>query len=342
MCIGKAGSELTDAFELRNGRVCLPEAFVKICEIESREHKIERSERERSVQDARMHVQSAQYQADRAFEQYDLADPKNRLVVNNLEKRLNQKLAQVQSAQRELENRKQHTPALTQQQCETLRHLSKNFSLVWNHPDTPTPLRKQLLRTAIREVVVKREGPQLIFTIHWEGDTCTSLAVRKRKTPIGSKADPSMIELVTQLAGTCTDPEIARILNMKQLPTPKNLRWTKDRVQAFRHRHHISLYKGKKDPDILTGQQARDYLEIGYHGLMALVRRGVIDTRQITDFAPWRIRRAQLDAEPVQLLVKILKAKGKLPPRAATAGESPLRQTQLFSNISTTTTKGVL
>jgi hypothetical protein len=202
---------------------------------------------------------------------------------------------------------------------------------VWNHPETPTELRKQLLRAAIVEVVVRHDGGKLAFSIHWAGNVCTSLTVQKRVTPVGSKADASLTELVEKLARTLDDGEIARILNMKKLPTPRGLRWTNDRVRAFRAHHRIQQGKPASDSDVLTGLQAREHLGVGYTGLMALVRRGVVHTNQVTDFAPYRISRAELDSEPVQSLVRALKSTGRLPPE----GGCPQRQQPLFAAKST-------
>jgi hypothetical protein len=288
---------------------------------------LEHQERDRVVEQARLRVQAAQYASDRAFEQYDLADPKNRLVVDNLEKRLNEKLTEVHVAQHALERRLEGEPPLTQEQRDEVRRLSRDFPHAWNHPDTPATLRKQLLRVAIVEVTVQRDGAQLAFTIHWAGNTCTKLAVQKRATPVGSKADPSLTELVAELADSLDDGEIARILNMKKLFTPRELAWTKDRVHAFRSHHRIRQGTLAPGPDVVTGQQARDYLGIGYHGLTALIRRGAIHTNQVTDFAPWRISRAELDSERVQYLVRVLKKTGRLPPE----GGCPQRQQSLFS-----------
>lgn len=299
---------------------------------------LEQREREQAVGQARLRVEAAQYAADRAFEQYDLADPKNRLVVDNLEKRLNEKLTEVRAAQRDLERRLADDPPLSEEQREEIRRLSRDFPRVWSHPDTPTTLRKQLLRAAIREVVARRDGRKLRFTIHWAGDTCTELSVNKRATPVGSKTDPSLTELVRKLTETLDDGEIARILNMKKLTTPRELRWTKDRVCSFRRAHHIKQSRMAADPDVLTGQQARDYLGIGYHGLTALVRRGIVHANQVTDFAPWRIPRAELDSEEVQTLVAALKATGRLPP----GGGSPENQRPLFAEKSTNRGKGAL
>lgn len=294
---------------------------------------LDQQAREGAAEQARLRVQAAQYAADRAFEQYDLADPKNRLVVDNLERHLNDKLAEVRAAREDLERCSRKDPPLTEEQRDEIHRLSRNFATVWEHPDTPTTLRKQLLRVAIREVVVRldAESRQLKITVHWAGDACTSVAVTKRATPVGSKADSSLTELVHELAQSLDDGEIARILNMKKMTTPRGLRWSQDRVKAFRSHHHIRQGKQGGDHDVLTGQQARDYLGIGYNGLMALVRRGVVHTNQVTDFAPWRIKRAELDSEPVKTLVAALKARGRLPPE----GESPQGQGRLFPTKST-------
>jgi hypothetical protein len=155
---------------------------------------------------------------------------------------------------------------------------------------------------------------------------------------VGSRTAPSLTALIQKLVETLDDGEIARILNMKKLNTPRGLRWTKDRVQSFRARSHIKQSNKTEDPDVMTGQQARDYLGIGYHGLMALVRRDVIHTNQVTDFAPWRIARDELDSEPVRTLVEILKTTGRLPPQ----GGSPKDQRRLFPYKSTNLRKGAL
>ncbi len=303
-----------------------------------------RQQRDQRAEQARLRVEAAQYVADRAFEQFDLADPKNRLVVDNLEKRLNEKLAELSVAKMDLDRQHEVDPDLTQDQRTELGRLSQDFPHLWNHPDTPTVLRKQLLRTAIREIMVSLEGDRLAFAIHWAGDTYTRLNVKKRNTPVGLKTDPSLTALVKRLADTLDDAQIARVLNMKKMTTPRNLRWTKDRVQSFRSRNGIRFVKQNVDPNVLTGQQTRDYLGIGYHGLTALVERGAIHTNQVTDFAPWRISRAELDSEIVQSLVAILKKTGKLPPKgeSSNCGGSPQSQQKLFAEISTPSRKDVL
>ena len=303
----------------------------------------EQQEHEQAVEQERLRVQSAQYAADRAFEQYDLADPKNRLVVDNLEKRLNEKLAELQAARAHLEHRHENDKPLTEEQRRQIHNLARDFPRLWSHPDTPTTLRKQLLRSAIREIVVihKPDDQRLEFTIHWEGDACTQLTVKKRATPVGSRTDGSLIELVTKLSPTLGDGEIARILNMKQLLTPRGLHWSLDRVKSFRAHHRIRTAKRAAPEDVLTGQQAREYLGIGYNGLLALIRRDVIHTQQVTDFAPWRIPRAELDSEEVQKLVRVLKKTGRCPAGRGSP-ESRNSQNSLFPSKPATLQKEAL
>ncbi len=222
----------------------------------------------------------------------------------------------------ELESRLRGDPPLTREERQRLKRLSEDFSRVWSHPQASTKLQKQLLRVALVEVVVRRDGGQLVLLLHWAGNSYTELTVKKRATPVGSKAEVSLTKLVAALAFTLDDGQIARVLNMKGLRTPRDLRGTKDRVQAFRSHHRIRRDEPVRDPDILTGQQAREYLGIGYHGLTALIERGLLHANQVTDFAPWSLSPAELDSEEVQAAVRYLRANRRLPSK----GESPQGQ----------------
>ncbi len=93
----------------------------------------------------------------------------------------------------------------------------------------------------------------------------------------------------------------------------------------FRKTHRIPQSKAPRSEDVLTMNQAVEYLRISHNGLLGLVRRGVVDTNQVTDFAPWQVDRRQLDSDEVQTMVKVLKTTGRLP-----KGGSPDLQPGLF------------
>ena len=151
--------------------------------------------------------------------------------------------------------------------------------------------------------------------------------VQKRATPIGGKADRSLIELVQELAAELPDSEIARILNMKKLETPRGLRWTQERVNSFRKQHRIRDGSRTSNGDSMTMNEAIAYLGVGHNALLGLVKRGVISRNQITDFAPWRVSRAELDSEPVPSLIRVLKETGRL-----LKGGSPKNQLTFFDD----------
>ena len=285
----------------------------------------EQNEREKSqeFETARLQVQAAQYEADRAFEQYNLVDPRNRLVAATLEEQLNGRLAELQEAERRLDLVAKATRSLTDEQRRRLHDLASNFQQVWDHPKADAVVKKRLLRTAIREILVshQRQQQQLEVTIHWQGGVHTRLSIKKRATPVGQKADPAVVETVGELAKTLSDGEIARVLNMKKVWTPTGLRWSKDRVREFRNHHHLQNESrfAKRDGFGLKG--AAEYLGVSRRALLGLERMGVISRNQVTDFAPCQISRKELDSERVQALVRTLKATGRLPKGGCPKGQ---------------------
>ena len=92
-------------------------------------------QRSQEIENARLQVEAAQYEADRAFEQFDLCDPKNRLVADTLEERLNEKLVALQRAKDHLEKVSQPEHRVTKEQRQRLKELARDFPSVWNHPD---------------------------------------------------------------------------------------------------------------------------------------------------------------------------------------------------------------
>ncbi len=278
-----------------------------------------------ALESARLQIEAAQYQADRAFEQFDLVDPKNRHVAGTLEARLNERLAELRTAKSRYEEIESAQDALDAHKRARLERLSRRFPEVWHHPQVDNRLRKRLLRAAIHEILVqpKDDDRQLEVTLHWQGGVHTRIHVQRPLRTTG-KPHASLESLVRELAPELPDTEIARVLNMKQLPTPGGLRWTRDRVKDFRSQRHICRETRNTQPS-MTMNQVMQHLGVSHNGLLALVRRGVIETNQVTDFAPWRVDRTQLDSDEVQRLVGCLKRNQRLP-----KGGYPNAQAELF------------
>ena len=75
-----------------------------------------------------------------------------------------------------------------------------------------------------------------------------------------------------------------------------------------------------------------DKLGTGRNALRGLLRIGAVDNHQVTDFAPCRISRSQLDSPHVQNLVQTPKKTDRLPSK----GECPDTQPELLPMNSST------
>ena len=99
-------------------------------------------------------LEAARYAAQRAQKQYDAADPENRLVADELERRWNQALQRVQEIERRIEQHVHGQGKTTTATREEYEELAAKLEMVWNCPDTDIRLKKRIVRTLIHEVVV--------------------------------------------------------------------------------------------------------------------------------------------------------------------------------------------
>ena len=96
------------------------------------------------------------------------------------------------------------------------------------------------------------------------------------------------------------------------------------RARAFRRAHHIRTRPVRDGDEYLTGDRAMEYLGVSRNALHALIARGAITKEQITDFAPWRIAKAELDSDEVQGLIAYLREHGRFPKGGPPKGQSRL------------------
>src|SRR5437870_2424486 len=95
----------------------------------------------------RQRLERADYQADRARRQYQLAEPENRLVVRQLERDWEAALAERQRLGEEYDRFAAARPrTLTAAEREQIRALAADLPAVWDAPTTTDADRKQLIR----------------------------------------------------------------------------------------------------------------------------------------------------------------------------------------------------
>ena len=112
-------------------------------------------------------LEAARYAADRAFRQYDAADPLNRLVTGELETRWNKALARVTEVEGKITA---HDGAMPSREVAPISPatLAGDLKSVWSAPTTGARLKKRIVRTVIREVVadIDAEAAEIILVIH--------------------------------------------------------------------------------------------------------------------------------------------------------------------------------
>jgi len=255
-----------------------------------------------------LELKSAEYEAERAYRQYNKIDPENRLVCSELERKWNLCLGRVEKIKEKLNSFKEPIKPLTEKERHELSELSYDLPRLWNSPSTTNELRKRIIRTVVKEIVcdVDEKNHSILLTIHWEGGIHTTLEVKKNKTGEHTKStDKSIVELVKELSKMLTDKAIAPILNRLKLKTGCGNNWTEDRVRALRN--HNGIKPCAKDKEIVTLQQAAERLGICSQSVRGLIEKRIISGNQIVPCAPWTIPLGELEKDEVNRAAEEIK-----------------------------------
>ena len=257
-----------------------------------------------------LELESAEYETQRAYRQYNKVDPENRLVVAGLESKWNNWLEEVERIKKKLERVSQIVQPLDKQERQKLHYLSEDLAILWNSPSSTNEMRKKVIRTVIEEIIadIDRNRFLVLLDIHWVGGIHTHLEVKKNKTGEHSNCtDKSIVDLVRQLAKRLQDKAIAPLLNRLKLKTGAGNNWTRDRVKVLRNYHKIPANNGKKEPDEITLQEASEKLGISAQSVRNLIKRELISANQIVACAPWSIPVQELEKKEVKNAVEEIK-----------------------------------
>lgn len=259
-------------------------------------------------------LQQAEYEALRAGEQYDEVDPRHRLVAVELERRYNDKLQQVQAVQAALTELDDQRSPLSAQDCSRLQALGRHFGDVWDSPACSPELKKRIVRTVVEEILVD-EKPEstLDFVVHWKGGAHTHFVMPKPPSGVGRPTAVDDLEVIRQMAIRYGDEQIARVLNKLGRTTAKGNRWNQTRVATARRNHGIAgQRRAEPNPDLFTLNSAARHLGVSDTTIRRLVEAKVLPYEQLVPWAPWEIRRQDLEGKPIQHIVEHLHRTGRL------------------------------
>lgn len=267
------------------------------------------------LQSLRRQREQLEYEARRAFEQYDSVDARNRLVAADLEKRWNAKLQALEAATSRIAELDRSIQPLSCEEEERIRYLGRHFEEVWYSDACPTRIKKEIARTVIEEVIVNldSEANRLQFVVHWKGGHHTEFTMKKADPGTANRTPMKALEIIRNMAVSYGDDQIASVLSRLGYRTGKGKRWNQTRVATARRNHSIPGQKrAQPDPDILTLSQAARYLKVSHLTIRRLVNEGLLAMKQVAPRAPWEIRRSDLDAEPIRCIINHLRQTGKL------------------------------
>lgn len=326
-CIAFGGLRVDDAIEEALLSVVEPGAVAAAIEAE-----VQATSRRDQVRDALMRdLEAARYAADRAFRQYDTADPENRLVTAELEARWNKALARVDEIDGRITAHDASTPQPSPPAATDMAALADNLMTVWSAPTTDARLKKRIVRTVIHEVLAELddEASEIVLLIHWVGGVHTELRLPKRRRGQRNATPDNIVGAVWQLALIANDDLIAGILNRNRLATGNGNRWTRESVTALRSYRKIPVFCPQPDgvePWLNLSHAAR-LLGVAPKTLRLAAEAGEIESVHPLPDGPWIFSRAELAKPEARQIVHRARKNPKHP-----AGSHPAQQ-NLFSSM---------
>jgi len=260
-------------------------------------------------------LEQLEYEAKKAFEQYDAVDARNRLVAGELERRWNEKLEEIETTKQRLSSLHGKRYSLSSEEEARIRAMGENFAETWESDLCSPTLKKMIFRTAMEEILVRtdEEKKTLEFTIHWKGGAHSRLTMERPRPATEITTPLEGLEIIRRMAVRHGDDQIASVLNRLGYSTGKGKRWNQNRVATARRNYAITGQKrALADPEKVSLNEAARVCGVSSRTIQRLVESGLLKSEQAVPRAPWEIRRADLDTEPIRSIIRRLLRTGKL------------------------------
>ncbi len=260
-------------------------------------------------------LEAARYAADRAFRQYDAADPVNRLVASELEVRWNKTLTRVA----ELENKlgaHEAAKVVAVADVTSLVTIAADLKSVWTAPSTDARLKKRIVRTLIHEVIadIDAEAAEIVLILHWSGGVHSEIRLpRRRRGATQRSTSADVIAAVRELVLIASDDLMAGILNRNGLVTGHGNRWTRERVTSLRSHHRIPVYKPADDgiESWLNLSKAARFLGVAPKTLRLAAEARQIEASHPLPDGPWIFSRAVLGTSSARAIARASPERGR-------------------------------
>ena len=228
-------------------------------------------------------IKRLKYDAQLAENRYNQADPNNRLVADELEKRWEHALIELKNAEQNNLQKPQELIPIPAELKKSFIDVGKKLPLIWNNSIVNNSHKKQFLRCLIDKVILTRiKMDQVNIRIVWKGGEVTALSTPHKVHAYKHLSNYNEIKniIISAHAEKKNDEEIAYILNNQNFTTPSLKPITQDVVQRWRLSHRLMRYKGGKNivkvKGFLTIRQLCDLFNLQRHWITDRIHNGKI------------------------------------------------------------------
>jgi DNA invertase Pin-like site-specific DNA recombinase len=203
-------------------------------------------------------LERLRYQTWLAERQYNQADPDNRLVTAELEKRWETALRELKEAEEKFQQQQPRpAEALTVQEREAVLQAGKKIPQLWEQGRLSQQQQKAFLRCLIDKVVAHRSAPDTLqVRIVWRGGETTTTALTVSvgalaRQSSSAKMEKEILELARQ---NKSDEEIATLLTQKGYRSPKHETVLPSTVRIIRLQHRLLRKRSQSHPRHIAGR----------------------------------------------------------------------------------------
>jgi len=231
-------------------------------------------------------LQRLRYQARLAERQFHQADPDNRLVTAELERRWEAALRELKEAEERFRPdlpRPSAPEALSPEEREAFLQAGRKIPELWRQDRLSPQQQKSFLRCLIDKVVVHRCAPDTLHVrMVWRGGETTTAQVAVTVGSLARLSDAEKMEKkILRLAKKGkTDEEIAALLTEEGHRSPKQSVVLSSTVRGIRLRHRLFRVRSQSHPrriaGFLTVPQVAAQLEITVHWIYDRIYNGTI------------------------------------------------------------------
>jgi DNA invertase Pin-like site-specific DNA recombinase len=243
------------------------------------------------VQQARrQQLERLRYQARLAERQFNQADPDNRLVAAELERRWEMALRELQDAEersRQAQQQPRLPEALSPEDREAFLRAGAKLPELWRQGRLRREQQKAFLRCLIDKVVVHRSAQDAVqVRIVWVGGEVTAVSVPVTVGALAqlSSAEKMQKEILKLAKEGKADAEIAARLTQEGYRSPKHATVLPSTVRDIRLRHRLLRERRQSHPRHIPGRltvaQVATLLGVRLHWVYDRIHNGTIQVER--------------------------------------------------------------